>query len=321
MTHRAATRRWFVLAPALAGIVLCAIGGALVTPTSDGGLAAYLCVLIGGWAVAFSAVNALSGWEERWQWAGHIALTAGALALAVSITPLIQQAATLPEPWGRSLALVALGIPPAAGWIVITLLGRISARVDRASSHRAAAVTPPQWSGPDGRPELTVSASLFTMRALTTLVVGAIIAGGVLAVALLIVAERWVLRLPPLMLVVVLGALIAMPLSAAVHVVVNRRRRPVTIRWRTGAVEVDTGGQWTVPFPMIQRLVWCPRGDTARVEIHTATRSETLLVGMVRQESHAAAELPALQRRMRAALEDSGLRPSERRGVLRFDRA
>lgn len=318
---RTAHRRWFVLVPILVGIALSIAGAVLVTPTSDGGFAAYLCVLIGGWAVAFAAVNALSGLAERWQWAWHIALAAGALALAAWITPVIQALAALPEPWRRSLAVVALGIPSAAGWVLITLLGRISGLFDRAAAARAAAMAEPRWGGSDARPELTISASRFSVRTLTTLIAATVVAAGLLSTALMIVAERWVLRLPPLMIAVVLGALIGMPLYAAVWGVVNRRRRRVTVRWRTGAIDVDAGERWTVPLPMIRRLVWCSRGDMARLEIHTATRSETYLVGMVRQHDRSAAELPPLQRRMQRALAESGLVPTERRGVLRYDRA
>lgn len=83
-------RIWFVIVPALIGVVLCAAGALLVTPTSDGGFPAYLCVIIGGWAVGFALVNALSAWPERWQWGGHVALALGAIALLASTTPLIR---------------------------------------------------------------------------------------------------------------------------------------------------------------------------------------------------------------------------------------
>ncbi|KXZ61514.1 hypothetical protein Mlaev_00512 [Microbacterium laevaniformans] len=156
-------RVWFVVVPALMGIVLCGAGALLVTPTSDGGFSAYLCVIIGGWAVGFALVNALNAWPERWQWGGHVALA--------------------------------------------------------------------------------------------------------------------------------------------------------------GALVVDAEDRWTVPYPMIQSVIWRSQGDTARFEVHTATRSETFLVGMVRQRNGRASQLPPLMHRMRRVLEESGLRPHERRGTLRYTRS
>lgn len=314
-------RIWFVIVPALIGIVLCAAGALLVTPTSDGGFPAYLCVIIGGWAVGFALVNALSAWPERWQWGGHVALALGAIALLASTTPLIRTLGSLPEPWPRSLSVVALGIPPAGGWVLITLLGRISGRFDRAAERRAAALAEPTWSGADRHPEVTVNAARFTTAALTALAVGAVVVVGALSAVVVIVTERWLLRLPPLMIVVALGLFVGMPVYAAIWGVVNSRRLPVTLRWHTGALVVDAEDRWTVPYPMIQSVIWRSQGDTARFEVHTATRSETFLVGMVRQQNGKASQLPPLMHRMRRVLEEAGLRPHERRGTLRYTRS
>ena len=313
--------RWFVVAPALGGVVLCAAGAVAAGQGHDGFLA-YLGVIVGGWALAFAAVNALAGLAPRRQWVVHVALAVGAVALLATTTALLDALSGLPQPWRGPLLYVALGLPPAAGWVLLTLLGRVSNRIDRDVSRRAATLTPLAWSGSDSRPELTATASTFPRRRLTVLIVGAIAVGGLLATVVMILAERWVLRLPPLMLVVLLGVLIGLPLYAAVHAVVNHGRGPVTLRWGTGAVEIDAGtdARWVVPLAMIRRLVWCMQGDMARFEIHTATRRETFLVGMVRQDAGSASELPPLQHRMTRALEQAGLRSRVRRGVISFER-
>ncbi|WP_198553622.1 MULTISPECIES: hypothetical protein [Microbacterium] len=315
-------RRWFVVAPALAGLALVIVGMTLAARDADG-FPAYLSVIVGGWALAFAAVNSLSALPPRRQWTLHVILAVCAIALLPTSMAVLDAIRGLPEPWRRPLFQAALGVPPAAGWVLVTLLGRVSSQIDRSASRRARAMATPAWGGADSRPELTVTASRLSPRRLTALIVGAVALGGALALTIVILAERWVLRLPPLMLVVLFGGLIALPLYAAVRALVNRRRSRLTVRWSTGAIEVHTaaGPPWMVPFAMIRRLVWCARGDMARLEIHTASRSETFLVGMVRQDAGAASELPPLQHRMTRALEHAGLRPRTRRDTARFDRA
>ncbi len=305
--------------PASLGVVLCLVG-ALLAPTSGDDLLAYVAVVLGGWSLAFATVNSLAALGSRAAWTAHVLLALGAVALLTATTALLEAMRTLPPSWARPLGFALLAVPPACGWVLVTLLARISNRLTHAATRRAAALPDPAWSGSDSRPEVTVTAARMTRAQLTTMIAAVILTGGAAAAAIAIAADRWITRLGPLALIVTLGLVIGLPLYALVHTIVNSRRAPLTIRWHTGALEIDAGSPWTVPLPTITRLVWCERGDMARLEVHTPTRSEVYLVGMVRQAAQTAAQLPPLQQRMLRAAENAGLAHSERRGAVRFSR-
>lgn len=312
-------RRWFVTLPAIVGIVLCLVGALLAPPSGDDFLP-YVAVVVGGWALAFAAVNALAGIGTRAAWTAHVLLALAAIVGVSGMTALLEAMQTVPASWARPLGFALLAVPPACGWVLVTFLGRISSQLTLTAARRAEAIPDPVWSGSDSRPELTVTAARMTRAQLTGLIVAVVVIGGAAVTLIMIAAERWVTRFGPLALTVMLGLVIGLPLYGLVHTIVNRRRVPVTIRWHTGALEIDAGAPWMVPLSTITRLVWCERGDMARVEVQTPTRSEVYVVGMVRQAAQTSAQLPPLQRRTLRALEDAGLVHSERRGAVRFSR-
>lgn len=313
-------RRWFVAAPAIVGVALCAAGALTGASGSELELPAYLCVIVGGWALAFATVNAVDGLADPVAWIVHSILALAVIALLSGFLPALEALRTLPGPWRRPLGFALLAVPPAGGWVLLTLLGRVSTLFERRAARRAAALPRPAWSGSDSRPELTITAARFSPRRLTTLVIAVTVVGGIIAAAIVILTERWVTRLGPMALIVLLGVFIGLPLYGIVRTIVNRRRTRITLAWTTGGLAMETGSSWTVPFPTLTRFVWRERGDMARVEVHTAQRSETFLVGMVRQSGGAASELPPLQHRMVRALEHAGFRRRDHRGVVRFDR-
>lgn len=314
-------RRWFVVLPAIGGVLLCVAGVALETGTgANGGLPAYLCVLVGGWAVAFAIVNALSALHERTAWIVHVVLAVAMAALLSSSLSALGALEAVSAPWRSALGFAALALPPACGWVLLTLLGRVLGLLTGRAARRAAARPRLAWSEGDGRPGLTVMAARVSRARVTAFVVVATIASGAVAAGAVIFAERWVSRLGPMLLVFLIGSVIVLPSYLIARAIANKRRIPLTLRWRTGAIIVDTDASWTVPFATLTRLVWQERGDLARIELHTAQRSETYLVGLVRQDAGASSELPPLQRQMVRVLEDAGLPARVRRDAVRFQR-
>jgi len=307
--------------------VLCAAGALIGVTTSADGFLPFLCVLVGGWALAFGTVNALAGLGARAAWSVHGALVVAAVALLVALVPLLGSLGStarpggLAEPVARALGLLALAVPPACGWVLITFLGRISSVFDGAAARRAAAMPRYAWSGSDSRPEVRFTAARFSTRRLAALTVVTTLVGGLAATVVMIAAQHWLNRWPPLAVIVLLGVVIGLPLYAVVWAIVNRHPETVVVRWSTGALQIETDESWTVPFYTVRRFVWRERGEMARIEVHTDRRHETFLVGMVRQDAGAVAELPALQHRMTRALEHAGLERHERRGAVRFERA
>ncbi len=320
----------FVGAPAAAGIALVGVASALGASGAGADFPAFLSALTGGWALAFAVVNALDDVAGGRAWLIHLGLGALAVAVLVSIDPLLRSLADLPAALRGPLSAAALAIPPACGWVLLTLLGRVTDRTQRTAARRAATMPHLTWGDDPAYPRLTVLAARMTTGRLSALILGAVVTGGAAIVVLLVAGERWVTRLAPLLLILVLGIVVALPLSALVRAVVRVHRVQLSLGWTHGALEVQVSDPRalgaeppdtrTLPLSALVAFVWRDGGDTARVELHTAHRHEVFLVGMLRQDGGASSELPALTATMNRALENAGLVRSERRGVVRFRR-
>lgn len=323
-------RLWFVGLPAGAGAALLGVACVLGASGAGADFPAFLSALIGGWALAFAAVNALDDVAGRRAWLVHAGLGVLAIAVLVSIDPLLRSLSDLPAVLRGPPSAAAFAIPPACGWILLTLLGRVTDRTQRAAGRRAATMPRLTWGEDPAQPRLTIMAARMTTGRLSALVVGAVVIGGAAVVVLLVAGERWVTRLAPLLLILALGIVIGLPLYALVRAIVRAHRVRLSLRWTRAALEVEVSDPRspgaapadtrTLPLSTLTAFVWRDRGDTARVELHTAHRREVFLVGMLRQDGGASSELPALTRPMVRTLENAGLVRSERRGVVRFRR-
>ncbi|MFF2277651.1 hypothetical protein [Agromyces sp. NPDC058126] len=294
----------------------------------------YLLMLVGGWLCGFSFVNLTFRIRpERDGAILHVvgAVVAGALVwFMVDVgQPLLE---TAPEPIKIAFIIAQFATIPAAGWIWLGLLSRITSAVGRPSKKRPARVTPEWVRAETGRgSEVRFTAVPMTMRALTTAIVLIVMVVGAVAVVALIAVTEYVVQLGPRFAIFLVGVVFALPAYFIYMAVVQRRTLDCTIGFgddrlwlRTDASATGAIGASTtiVKFDELDELVWRCNSDYARVELRGANLDVSLITGIAKGRRGFTAELPALPRRVLGRLADLGfeLERSKRDEVLTFRR-
>ncbi len=312
----------FFWTPLLIGVLLVSVGVVFFAGGgADSVFVASLLALVGGWAAAFAVVNGVSVLPERVSWVVHCGLAAAALGALSCFGVVLDALEELPPYW-EFAGLAALALPTACGWVLITLVSRFSNRVRCQAAQRALSIPLLDWSDGDDQPRLRVVVARVSFRRLILLIVTVTVLGGALAGTAVFALEPWVSSMGPTLFIVLIGAVIMLPSYLLVRWLVNRHRLALTVRWGSGEVVMDAGAAWKVPFTSLTRFVWQQTGNVARIEVHTAERCETYLVGMVRQHGGIRPQLPALREQMVKELERAGLRSARsRQGALLFEQA
>ncbi|MFF2273659.1 hypothetical protein ACFVTX_15385 [Agromyces sp. NPDC058136] len=295
----------------------------------------YVLMLVGGWLCGFSFVNlTFRMTPERNGVIVHVigAVVAGALVwLMVDVgQPLLE---TAPEPIKIAFIIAQFATIPAAGWIWLGLIHRITWAVGRPSKKRPARVTPEWVRAETGRgSEVRFTAVPMTMRALTTAIVLIVAVVGAIAVVALIALDDYIMQLGPRFAIFVVGVVLALPAYVIYMAIVQRRTLDCTIgfgddrlwlRTSSGAATATEPSATVVKFDQLDELVWRCRSDYARIELRGANLDLSLITGISKSRPGFTSELPELPRRVRGRLVDLGfeLDRSKRDEVLTFRRA
>ncbi|MBM7832201.1 hypothetical protein JOE59_002906 [Agromyces cerinus] len=323
---RAPLRRRLAGSP-LAWAAVCL---ALAVPWAVAGQATelipYLLMLVGGWLCGFSFVNATFRMTPVRR--GVIVHVIGALASAALVVGAVEFGGPLlaaaPE-WARiSLVIVQFAAIPAAGWIWLGLIGRISAAVG--TSKAKPAPTAPEWVRAEHGhgSEVGFAAVPIAMRTLTTAIVVIVVVMGSLAGLALVATGDLVYALGPRLTIIVIGLVFALPAYFAFLAVVRRRAVACAVGFGNDRLWLRTGPTTTiVAFRDLEQLVWRSSSDAARVEVRGSGVDVSLVTGIAEPAPGATAELPALPRRVLGRLQDEGfaLERSRRGEVLTFRRS
>ncbi|KRC61762.1 hypothetical protein ASE14_13165 [Agromyces sp. Root81] len=324
-TARAPRRRRLVGSPLFwaAACLALAVPWAIAGQVTE--LIPYLFMLVGGWLCGFSFVNATFRiTPERRAVIVHVI---GAIASAALVVTAAELGGSLladaPEPVRIALVIVQFAAIPAAGWIWLALIGRVSAAV---GTSRKPAPTTPEWVRAEHGhgSEVRFAAVPVPMRTLTTvIVVIAVVLSAIVAVALIFVGDI-VFALGARLTIIIVGVVFALPAYSAGRAVARRHTLACTVGFGNDRLWIGTGSTTTVVlFRDLERLVWRCRSDYARIEVLGTGVDVSLVTGIAPPPPGATAELPALPRRVLGRLQDEGfvLERARRGEVLTFRRA
>ncbi|WP_243233708.1 hypothetical protein [Microbacterium sp. CIAB417] len=299
-----------------AACTLAALPGYL----ADGGFFSYLMSVVAGALCGIWFVNLTVRMPQP---AGAIAH----IVMAIALAPTMFAAIELVPQWlapgtPRAVYTGALfALPPAAGWVWITLISRITALLSGRT--RAQPRVPLTWENDGDAVIVRFRAIPMRMRELTAWIVATILVTGTIVATALIVFGDIVERLGPRLLILALGVLFAFPAYLIVTALLRRRSVDATVRVSRDRVWI-TAGETThaLRLSQIERLRWGTGSDYARLEVTAPGVDLALLVGMAKQADGLASELPPLPARTLRLAESEGLeKTASRRGLVTLSRA
>ena len=304
--------------------LLLGAAGALATAwllavmTDDLGFLPFILMLVGGLLIGIWFVG-LTFRMRRFGALVHTVVVIIAGSVMFSVIHAKPDLSGLPESARAAIVTLQLALNPAWGWAALALLSRVTHRVT--PKVPVVALEVPAWAGERDRRELRIPALVMTMRQLTLWIVGAIALGAALVIPLMVVIDPVRLNWPPQLVIIAIGV-IALPIALAARALLARRTLEGRVDWLRLRLEVVAGDRTlSSNLADIRLLRWRRDSDYARVELHTATESITLLAGIARVPKGVAPQLPALPPRLVAALEEAGLtRRVTKRGVEEFAR-
>lgn len=316
MSAPAATRR--VLRAPGPWAALCAV---IAFPffVTDGGMGffPFLLTLVGG-LLSGAAFVALTDRirSPRRSIVAHLAgiLVGGGTAFA--IMRFVDGAdGAIDRPVLGALVFAQAFLAPAAGWMVLTLIARISARVAQPSQP---ALPLPGWRRDGERWVIAFTAVPMRVRTLTWMILAVLLVTAAATVLLFLIADSWLLRLGPVAVIVPLAVVIVLPGYLVLRAIHRRRAVPVRVEWAPQSIAISAGASsWSFPLHEIDRLRWREDTDYARIEVASASASVTLMTGLLRSSRAAASTLPPLREEQIAALRRAGLRPQRSRRPAR----
>ncbi len=298
----------------------CADSRALPLLGTDLDFAGFLLCLIGGWLVAHAVVCGLMAMRSPGLSFGlHVGVAAAAAAALSLLTR-----GVIPDIVDASATgAISFAAVPAAGWIWLTLIGRVSGLVRADSARRAARLASPDWTRTNDVWELrlpVVALRLSTYRGVIGILFA--IAAGVLSVFVVGFSDV-AMRMSPLMIVVVLGWLVGLPISGAILLIARARTVDALVRVTRGRLVVErmTDGKTDamrivdLALAEVHALRWAARDAPTRIEVRPMVGAGlVLLFGLARRPAGLAATLPALPTGLRRRLEEAGLSARASRG-------
>ncbi|KQZ22204.1 hypothetical protein [Microbacterium sp. Root553] len=328
---RATVTRRFVRDPFVIGVVLLVVAITWTLAGGDLDFFPFLLMLLGGFGIAFSFVNATM--EMRPERIGVILHVVVAAVLTATMLVVIEfdgaeLLADLPEP-ARAIALVLqIAAGPATGWIWLGLLSRVTDLFRRRDTAKRPAPTPPAWQREDDADGSRVEfpAVPLRMRALTIAIVLIVVVVGLAGAALLIALDGAGVLLGPRIAILVVGAGLALPVYLVQLAVIRRRTLPCSVAFGDDELRIRVGtATHRIPFDELETLVWRTRSDYARVEVRgTGTKGAgtegigavgaegaavdlSLIAGLAKAPAGRTSELPAVPRRVFRRLELAGM--------------
>jgi hypothetical protein len=254
--------------------------------------------------------------------AGVIAHLVMAIALAPAMFAAIELVPQALAP-GAPRAVytgVLFALPPAAGWVWITFISRVTSLLSGRS--RAQPRAPLAWENDGDAVVVHFRAIPMRMRELTLWMVATVVATGAIVTTALVMFSSIVERLGPRLLILALGALFALPAYLIVTALLRRRSVDAAVRVSRDRMWI-TAGQTThaLRLNQIERLRWGMSSDYARLEVSAPGVELALLVGIAKQSEGIASELPPLPGRTLRLAETEGLeKTTSRRGLVTLSR-
>lgn len=324
---RATVGRKLIRNPLLWGALL--LLGAIVATLAGDDLSFFpmLLMLVGGWFFGFAFVNATLRMTPSRNGAYlHIGV---AVVLGAAVAFVVEYGSELLEPlpeWVSGVAVVLqIAAIPATGWIWLGLLSRVTDALTRRERRKHPLPTTVEWereeSG-DGS-SVRINGIPLRMKVLTGAIVGIVIVFGLFGTLLLIAFDDFVMRLGPRLMIIVVGALIALPVYLALTAVLRRRMVACVIAFGNDELRVRVGeAEHVVPFRDLEFLLWRSRSDYARIEVRGAGVDLSVVAGLAKPPAGRTAELPVLPRRVFRRLELAGLsvKRARRGDVITFTR-
>lgn len=326
---RASITRRFVRDPLIVGLVLLAAAIVWTLTGDDLGFFSFLLMLIGGWSLAFSFVNATM--EMRPVRNGVVLQVGVALVLTGLMLFVIEFGgqnllAGLPEAARAVVVVLQIAAAPATAWIWLGLLSRITDLFRRRGATTRPAPTPPEWQRDDDGDGSRVefSALDLRMRSLTLAIIGVVLIAGLAGTALLIAFDDAVMSMGPRVAIIAMGVVVGLPVYLLLRGALRRRTLSCAVAFGNDELRIRSGSSSRrIPFSRLQTLVWRTGSDYARVEVRGAGADLSLIVGLAKPPAGRTAELPPLPRRVFRRLELAGLsvERSRRDEVVTFHRA
>ncbi|WP_341954872.1 hypothetical protein [Microbacterium sp. LWH13-1.2] len=325
---RATVTRRFVRYPLIVGLVLLAAAIGWTLAGDDLGFLSFLLMLIGGWSLAFSFVNATMEMRPA---RNGVVLELGVAAVLTALMIFVIEFGGddllegLPEGARAVIVVLQIAAAPATAWIWLGLLSRITDLFRRRDAKRPAP-TPPEWQREDAGDGSRVEfpALDLRMRSLTLGIIGVVVVVGLAGTALLIAFDDAVMSMGPRIAIIVMGVVVGLPVYLLLRAALRRRTLWCTLAFGNDELRIRVGSsRHRIPYSDLQTLVWRTRSDYARVEVEGLGADLSLIVGLAKPAAGRAAELPALPRRVFRRLELAGLTAerSRRDEVVTFRRA
>lgn len=319
--------RRLLLSPLAWGALLLAAAIAATLVGDDLSLFPFLLMLVGGWCFGFSFVNATL--RLRPARTGVILHIVVAVLLSAALMAVVEfggdALASFSEPV-RGIALVLqMAAIPAAGWIWLGLIARVSDVFTRREAKKRPLPVPPAWMKEEDADGSAVRfpAIELRMRALTTAIIVIVGVAGAGVFLLLIALDDIVMRLGPRLMIILVGVVIALPVYLIFTAVLRRRTEACTVAFGDDELRVQAGDEMhVIPFRELELLLWRTRSDYARIEVVGAGTDLSLITGLAKPPTGFSAELPPLPRRVFRRLQLAGLslQESRRKDVVTFRR-
>lgn len=319
--------RRFVRAPFAWGLLFLIAAMVWTIAGDDLSFFPFLLMLLGGWSVAFSFVNATMEMRPvRTGVAVHlgvaVGLTAGMILVIESDDGLL---AGLPDPVSAVVVVLQIAAGPAAGWIWLALLSRLTDLIGRRDAKRRPPPAAPEWEREEGRDGSGVEFTALDLRmgTLTLAIVGVVLVVGLAGTALLIAFDDAVMRVGARLAIILMGVVVGLPIYLLLIGVLRRRTLSCGVAFGNDELRIRAGtATHRIPFRHLQHLVWRTRSDYARIEVRGAGVDLSLIAGLAAPSPGRTGELPALPRRVFRRLELAGMRVerSRRDEVVTFRR-
>lgn len=293
----------------------------------DLGFFPFLLMLVGGWCLGFAFVNATMRMVPARN--GVFLHAAVAIVLGAAIAFVVEFGkellAPLPDAVRGAAVVVQLAAIPAAGWIWLGLLSRITDVITQRDAKKRPAPVTPEWQREESGDGSGVRFPAIPLRmsALTGAIVTIVVVFGLGTTALVIALDDVVLRLGARLTIILIGVVIALPAYFVFTKVLRRRSASCLVAFGNDELRVTVGESiHVIPFARLEHLVWRTGSDYARIEARGDGADLSLVAGLAKPPRGLTAELPPLPRRVLHRLELAGmnLEASRRRDVTIFTR-